>query len=617
MNTWTNNVGSAVNTVAALGKCPVDVIRRVAGDNSAGAQCCSMTTETDADGIDRTYLNTPYFPSVEWNPTPSRCLQPKEECKRWAADTCSEWNAKTCTAYKDVCTKACGWATIPNVSNCPGWDCSKEGQKCTSGEGYVCRNGKWQLIQEVSSCPGWDCTVEGQYCTAGYVCRNKKWTASRLLLDQDDGVPFQSALRFNASALKYDKGALALFGRQQSVKLWADAVNALEAAGNTLAHAMGVAANEAASALTPAAEWVCNQTCKEECSDWSQTCKTILKGGCEAYETVGCVLNEFSPKLKCQTAQMRMEFNYDLPVRYRRTARYGKKADGHINVIPGRWTPAFGCVDKTGKAVPLENVIVGHNEQQKATEWRTKENSPNNPGAIWFNHGWGDQMGITSIGFMCPEGSHYARIGKKDMPESTSQEPAREWSSENHPGHQDNSVFLPEYRQAGMYNSMLTTGFPDMYKLCSSVDGSIESTAENKRRNIDDWGKNCGWYFEGYRRRTNTISKVDGDMSTGGAWSEIDLGVWTRDLNARDRCYDAMKNRSNEWNIRGVTNKNECENKGGTWIASGSTEAKFWGYGDICVRSCIGENAVPPGLLPTRAVPNPNHNPWHLSGGMR
>ena len=71
-----------------------------------------------------------------------------------------------------------------------------------------------------------------------------------------------------------------------------------------------------------------------------------------------------------------------------------------------------------------------------------------------------------------------------------------------------------------------------MYKLCSSVDGSIESTAENKRRNIDDWGKNCGWYFEGYRRRTNTISKVDGDMSTGGAWSEIDLGVWTRDLNA-------------------------------------------------------------------------------------
>ena len=182
-----------------------------------------------------------------------------------------------------------------------------------------------------------------------------------------------------------------------------------------------------------------------------------------------------------------------------------------------------------------------------------------------------------------------------------SDEPAREWSSENHPGHQDNSVFLPEYRQAGMYNSMLTTGFPDMYQLCSSVDGSIESTAEKKPANIDDWGKNCGWYFEGYRRRTNTISKVDGDMSTGGAWSEIDLGVWTRDLNARDRCFDAMKNRSNEWNIRGVTNKNECENKGGTWIASGSKEAKFWGYGDICVRSCIGENAVPPGLLPTRA----------------
>ena len=36
----------------------------------------------------------------------------------------------------------------------------------------------------------------------------------------------------------------------------------------------------------------------------------------------------------------------------------------------------------------------------------------------------------------------------------------------------------------------------------------------------------------------------------------------------------------------GVTNKIECENKGGTWIASGSKEVKFWGYGDICVKSC-------------------------------
>ena len=113
-------------------------------------------------------------------------------------------------------------------------------------------------------------------------------------------------------------------------------------------------------------------------------------------DTAGCLLNSFSPTVKCQTARMRMELKNDQPVRYRRTARYGKKADGHINVIPGRWTPAFGCVDdKTGKAVPLKNVMFGHNEQQKATDWRTKENSPNNPGChLAVNHGWGDQMGI-------------------------------------------------------------------------------------------------------------------------------------------------------------------------------------------------------------------------------
>ena len=46
------------------------------------------------------------------------------------------------------------------------------------------------------------------------------------------------------------------------------------------------------------------------------------------------------------------------------------------------------------------------------------------------------------------------------MPHSTSDEPAREWSSENHPGHQDNGVFLPEYRQAGMFNEMLTDRDP-------------------------------------------------------------------------------------------------------------------------------------------------------------
>ena len=335
-----------------------------------------------------------------------------------------------------------------------------------------------------------------------------------------------------------------------------------------------------------AAQWVPHKP------HWFQTlCRAVVNTVCDVVtwvtDTAGCLLNSFSPTVKCQTARMRMELKNDQPVRYRRTARYGKKADGHINVIPGRWTPAFGCVDDTtGKSVPLKNIMFGHNEQQKATDWRTKENNSNNPGPIWLSHGWGDQMGLTSVGFVCPEGSHYKRVGKKDMPYSDSLEPAREWSSENHPGHQDNSVFLPEYRHAGMYNSMMTTGFPDMYQLCSSIDNSPSSTPAEKRANIDDWGKNCGWYFEGYRRRTNTISKVDGDMSTGGAWSEIDLGVWSRDLNARDRCFDTMKNRSNEWNIRGVTNKIECENKGGTWIASGSKEVKFWGYGDICVKSC-------------------------------
>ena len=86
-------------------------------------------------------------------------------------------------------------------------------------------------------------------------------------------------------------------------------------------------------------------------------------------------------------------------------------------------------------------------------------------------------------------------------------------------------------------------------------------------------------------------------MSTGGFASEIDLGVWSRDLNARDRCYDAMKNRSNHWSIRGVTNKTECENKGGTWIASGSTETKFWGYGDICVKSCSEGSKTDEGVI--------------------
>ena len=90
VNTWTNNVGAVVNTKAALVKCPVDVIRRVAGDNSAGAQCCSMTTETDADGIDRTYLNTPYFPSVNGTRLHPDVCSRKMSANGGPLNTCSD-----------------------------------------------------------------------------------------------------------------------------------------------------------------------------------------------------------------------------------------------------------------------------------------------------------------------------------------------------------------------------------------------------------------------------------------------------------------------------------------------------------------------------------------------
>ena len=67
-----------------------------------------------------------------------------------------------------------------------------------------------------------------------------------------------------------------------------------------------------------------------------------------------------------------------------------------------------------------------------------------------------------------------------------------------------------------------------MYKLCSSTKTVVGSTPEKKQKAIDEWGDHCGWYFEGYRRRANNLSKVDGDASTGGVGSEIDLGVWSR-----------------------------------------------------------------------------------------
>ena len=101
------------------------------------------------------------------------------------------------------------------------------------------------------------------------------------------------------------------------------------------------------------------------------------------------------------------------------------------------------------------------------------------------------------------------------------------WDSEHHPGHQDNAMFLPEYREAGMFNYALTTFFPDLYQMCGD--------------DVDTWGANCPHYFEGYRRRTNTISKLDGDMSTGGFWSKVDFGVWSRPLHSYDTCHNARK----------------------------------------------------------------------------
>ena len=441
VNTWTNNVGAVINTKAALVKCPVDVIRRVAGDNSAGAQCCSTTTEIDADGIDRTYLNTPYFPSVEWNPTPGRCLKAKTQQRQ--TSECLNWGTR--------CTRS------TRNTECNRW---AQG-RCLSFARGACR--------------AWN-TVRNRVCG---------WQR----LDQEDGVPVETSFVYNPSVLKYD-GSKAMFDSHNPVQ-----AQPFSSQQQVVQKHPVQLWGWVRRVVRAARRWVCNNVYKRgSCNSYANgPCQHFARGGCTGWrhvgpyicrasvplckgykfvtETVGCLLNEFSPKLKCQTARMRMELKNDQPVRYRRTARYGKKADGHINVIPGRWTPAFGCVDdKTGKAVPLKNIMFGHNEQQKATDWRTKENNSNNPGPIWLSHGWGDQMGLTSIGFVCPEGSHYKRVGKKDMPYSDSDEPAREWSSENHPGHQDNSVFLPEYRHAGMYNSMLTTGFPDMYQLCSSID---------------------------------------------------------------------------------------------------------------------------------------------------
>ena len=150
-------------------------------------------------------------------------------------------------------------------------------------------------------------------------------------------------------------------------------------------------------------------------------------------------------------------------------------------------------------------------------------------------------------------------------------------------GQQPHYLFLPEYRQAGMLSDWMTTGTPNLYTSCSSKP---HATQAEQMDNVDDWHNQCGWYFEGWRRRNYNISKVDGDASTGGAWSEADLGVWGRDLNPRDKCFDAQKNKTSAWGGDAPTTETECKGKGGAWIAKNTTEAKLWGYDDVCAKPC-------------------------------
>lgn len=280
-----------------------------------------------------------------------------------------------------------------------------------------------------------------------------------------------------------------------------------------------------------------------------------------------CTTTALMPEIKCAT--LNFSGGMDQRIRYRRTARHAKKAENHINPIPGRWTPIYGCVDKNGKPQPLNNVIVGSNSQQKASTNSFYESGIAKLEPMWTSVGHGDHMGITAVGFTCPPGTTYKRIGPKDANPALKEE-ARAWDSTHHPGHQDNAMFLPEYREAGMFNFALTAGTPNLYDMCG--------------KNVDNWGTNCPHYFEGWRRRSYNINKLDGDASTGGAWSKIDLGVWSRDLHQYDKCHTGRKGISEDdvkngktadsqgtkrqacysWHDCGLrNNKDDCEGKPG------------------------------------------------------
>ena len=580
INKWGNNVSTLVNTKLALGRCPVDIVKRLAGNTSAG--CCG-TAYRNTDGMARKYLQIPYFPHVEWDPNPSKCLtfnrkRGPNSCRNVTENVCEsivlfQKGGKPAVLLAPARGKCYMYGSASKVS--PGQgnqsggvilsplhpDCLKD-EPCMirlqdnywlgAGRGQLTGNGTY------SECMRNIRKHENYY---GEHVRSGHWKAAQW-------VP-------------HNKNDIKLDGSN-----WGDEVAKIF---NMKVSALG-------KVLYEGGKWI------------RKACKAVTRTVCDVatyvIDTASCLVNQFSPTVTCQTGLARISAEFDMPIRYRRTARYGKRADGHMNVIPGRWTPDFEVHrqrNRQGGAFREPD----HRQQQSAEgEGLANEGEQlEQPGPIWHSHGWGDQMGITAIGFVCPAGSTYGRVGKKDMPHSTSTEEAREWDSANHAGHQDDSVFLPEYRQAGMFNSRITTGLPNLYDYCASTKTNIFSTPEKKQKAIDEWGDNCGWYFEGYRRRANTMSKVDGDASTGGAWSEIDLGVWSRDVNNRDKCYDAMKNKKNHWgkDINKAATKADCIEAEGTWVEKDSKEEKLWGSkmdrnvylkgNGFCVGPCLSPTA--------------------------
>ena len=155
----------------------------------------------------------------------------------------------------------------------------------------------------------------------------------------------------------------------------------------------------------------------------------------------------------------------------------------------------------------MNNVIVGSNSQQKASTNSFYESDVSKLEPMWTSVGHGDHMGITAVGFV-PTGDDL----QAHRPEG--RQPGVEGGGAGlgldappwPPGQRHVPARVP---RAGMFNFALTAGLPDLYDMCG--------------KNVDDWGTNCPHYFEGWRRRSYNINKVDGDASTGGAWSRSTL----------------------------------------------------------------------------------------------